>query len=251
VERAPDLPAGFHLIALGDVASTNDQARRLAAEGAPDGTLVWARSQSAGRGRYGRSWSSPPGNLYLSLLLRPACAPAAALQLGFVGAVALGAALERRVAGSALAFKWPNDVLLGGRKIAGILLESATGAGGALDWLVIGMGVNLASFPAGTAFPATSLANDGYPAPAPADVLADFCAAFAAWRARWLNDGFGPVRRAWLARAWRRGESIEVRLERERASGVFADLDEGGALVLEPAGGPRRLVSYGEVFPAA
>jgi BirA family biotin operon repressor/biotin-[acetyl-CoA-carboxylase] ligase len=251
VEKAPDLPAGFQLIALGDVASTNDEARRLASEGAPDGTLIRARSQSAGRGRYGRSWSSPPGNLYLSLLLRPACAPGAALQLGFVAAVALGAALERRVAASALAFKWPNDVLLGGRKVAGILLESATGAGGRLDWLVIGMGVNLASFPAGTAFPATSLANDGYPAPPPADVLADFCAAFAAWRARWLSNGFAPVRRAWLARAWRRGETVEVRLERERASGVFADLDDGGALVLEPAGGPRRLVSYGEVFPAA
>ena len=251
MERSPRLPAVFDLIELGDIASTNDEARRRAADGAPDGTLISARTQSAGRGRYGRNWSSPPGNLYLSLLLRPACAPGAALQLGFVAAVALGAALERRVAASALAFKWPNDVLLGGRKVAGILLESATTAGGTLDWLVIGMGVNLASFPAGTDFPATSLANDGYPAPAPADVLGDFCAAFAGWRARWLAEGFAPVRAAWLARAWRRGESIEVRLERERASGIFADLDEGGALVLQPPAGPLRLVSYGEVFPAA
>lgn len=123
MERTPDLPANFPLIALGDVGSTNDEARRLAAEGAPDGTVVWARSQNAGRGRYGRSWSSPPGNLYVSLLLRPACPPATALQLGFVAAVALGEALDRRVAAAALTFKWPNDVLLDGRKIAGILLE--------------------------------------------------------------------------------------------------------------------------------
>jgi BirA family biotin operon repressor/biotin-[acetyl-CoA-carboxylase] ligase len=251
VERTPDLPANFPLIALGDVGSTNDEARRLAAEGAPDGTVVWARSQNAGRGRYGRSWSSPPGNLYVSLLLRPACPPATALQLGFVAAVALGEALDRRVAAAALAFKWPNDVLLDCRKIAGILLESATGAGGALDWLIVGMGVNLASFPAGTAFPATSLANDGYPAPAPAEVLADLVAAFAAWRARWVKEGFGPVRQAWLGRAYRRGQAIEVRLERERTTGVFAGLDDSGALVLEPAGGPRRLVSFGEVFPAS
>lgn len=249
--RAPDLPTGFHLIALGDVGSTNDEARRSAAEGAADGTVIWAQSQSAGRGRYGRAWSSPPGNLYVSLLLRPDCKPGAALQLGFVAAVALDAALDRRVAPAALAFKWPNDVLLNGRKIAGILLESATGTGGALDWLIIGMGVNLASFPAGTAFPATSLANDGYPVPAPGDVLEDLCRSFAAWRARWLAEGFAPVRQAWMARAWRRGQEIEVRLERERASGVFAGLDDSGALLLDPSGGPRRLVSFGEVFPAS
>src|SRR5690606_31793898 len=123
---------------------------------------------------------------------RPEAAPGTALQLGFVAAVALAAALDRRVAASALALKWPNDVLLNGRKIAGILLESATG-NGALDWLIVGMGVNLASFPAGTAFPATSLANEGYPAPEPAAMLADFCDRFAAWRARWAEEGFGPV----------------------------------------------------------
>lgn len=246
----PDLPAGFHLIALGDVRSTNDEARRLAAEGAPDGTVVWARSQSGGRGRYGRTWSSPPGNLYVSLLLRPRASPATVLQLGFVAAVALAEALDRRVAASALSLKWPNDVLLNGRKIAGMLLESATGAG-TLDWLIVGMGVNLASFPAGTVFPATSLANDGYPAPAPAEVLVDLCDRFAAWRARWRAEGFGPVRQAWLGRAYRRGQAIEVRLEREQASGVFVDLDESGALVLDPPAGPRRLVSFGEVFPAS
>jgi BirA family transcriptional regulator, biotin operon repressor / biotin---[acetyl-CoA-carboxylase] ligase len=245
------LPAGYHLIARGDVGSTNDEARRLAAEGAADGTVIWAKSQNAGRGRYGRAWSSPPGNLYVSLLLRPAASPATALQLGFVAAVALAEALDRRVAAAALAVKWPNDLLLNGRKIAGMLLESATGNRGVLDWLILGMGINLASFPVGTAFPATSLANDGYPVPAPAEVLTDLCNSFAAWRARWAEAGFEPVRQAWLRRAYRRGEAIEIRLERERCQGVFADLDASGALVLDPAGGPRRLVSFGEVFPAS
>ena len=251
MDRAPDVPAGFHLVALGDVGSTNDEARRLAGEGAPDGTVLWARSQSAGRGRYGRPWSSPPGNLYVSLLLRPATAPAAAVQLGFVAAVALAEALDRHVAPDALALKWPNDVLLNGRKIAGMLLESATGNDNKLDWLILGMGVNLQSFPVGTAFPATSLANEGYRAPAPADVLAGLCRAFAAGRARWAAAGFGPVRAAWLARAYRRGQPIEVRLERERALGVFADLDLSGALVLDLGAGPQRRVTFGEVFPAS
>ncbi len=129
----PKLPPAYQLVALERVASTNDEALRLAAEGAEDGTLVWAREQTGGRGRQGRVWSSPPGNLYFSLVLRPDCAPAEAAQLGFVAGVALGEAIGS-VAPPLIDvnYKWPNDLLLNGRKAAGILLVLLSAPDGTL-----------------------------------------------------------------------------------------------------------------------
>src|SRR5437588_611372 len=141
------LPPAYGLVALDSIGSTNEEAKRLARAGAADKTLVWARTQTAGRGRGGRSWVSPAGNLYLSLILRETCPPARAAELGFAAAVALAAALDRLAPGLDLAFKWPNDVLLGGRKLAGILIE-AESAAAAVDWLVLGLGVNVRPAPA-------------------------------------------------------------------------------------------------------
>src|SRR5205085_10360435 len=119
------LPAAFRLLSYDRLASTNDEAKRLARDGAAEGTIVWAREQSAGRGRRGRQWIGIPGNLFVSFILRPACPPAAASQLGFVAALALGDAIGTSAPPSAaLRCKWPNDVLINGRKFAGILLES-------------------------------------------------------------------------------------------------------------------------------
>ena len=118
------LPPDCRLVALDSVDSTNEEAKRRAREGAPDKTLIWAAAQSAGRGRGGRTWVSPPGNLYLSLVLRPDCPARRAAELGFVAAVALGAALHDIAADLPVAFKWPNDVLLRGRKLAGISVET-------------------------------------------------------------------------------------------------------------------------------
>ena len=147
--RTPDLPASYQLVRLDSVDSTNEEARRLAAsEAAVDGTLVWALSQTAGKGRRGRAWESPGGNLYCSILLRPDCAAAKAAQLSFVAAVAVVEAVTD-IAGPALEVrcKWPNDVLVGGRKISGILLESEAGAGDEVEWVVVGVGVNVAHHP--------------------------------------------------------------------------------------------------------
>ena len=156
------LPAGFRLYRFGSVASTNDAARRLAEQDAPDRTVVLAEAQTAGRGRYSRQWASPRGNLYVSYILRPALLPRHAAQIGYVAAVAVHetvAALTGKP--SAIACKWPNDVLVDGEKIAGILPESSIGAGGALDWIVLGIGINIVSAPADTVRPATSLAAHG------------------------------------------------------------------------------------------
>lgn len=245
----PPLPPFYRLVARDRVASTNEEARRLAEAGAGEGTLVWAKEQNAGRGRRGRTWSSPPGNLYASLLLRPRCAPSTAAQLGFVTGLALALAIEPMLPPAArpAELKWPNDLLLRGKKAAGILLEASAAADRRLDWLIVGVGVNVLSFPSDTPYAATSLRAEGASGDA-AQVLAAFAHWFHRWHERWRRQGFAPVRRAWSQRARGLGAPIVVRLEEETLEGRFADLDDGGCLTLELAGGGRRRVSAGDVF---
>ncbi len=246
----PKLPPLYRLVALDVVTSTNDEALRLAEEGAEDGTLVWAREQTKARGRQGRSWASPRGNLYLSLVLRPECGPGEAAQLGFVAGLATGEAFGS-VAPPMIevTYKWPNDVLLNGCKGAGILLESRSRADGTLDFLILGVGANVQHFPDDTAFPATSLRFEGTPPDVgEVELLEAFSRHFQSWVNRWLDDGFQPIRRAWLNHAHGLGEEIEVRLPRETLKGTFKDLDERGALILELAGGETRLISAGDVY---
>jgi len=250
-EAEPALPPGVRLLRYDTIGSTNEEAKRLAREGAPEGTWVWGLEQTAGRGRRGRFWASPPGNLYVSLVLRPACSAAQAAQLGFVAALALGEALARMLpAGAELRYKWPNDVLIGGRKIAGILLESEMGPGERLSFVVLGAGVNLASSPPEAEFPATSLAEEGVSGVAPGRLLGAFATAFVGWAQRWRNEGFAPLRGAWLARAVAVGAAVRVRLDHAAFEGRFLDLDEDGALMLDTPQGRRRITA-GDVFPAA
>jgi BirA family biotin operon repressor/biotin-[acetyl-CoA-carboxylase] ligase len=250
-ERPPRLPPHYRLICYDSIGSTNDEAKRLARDGAVERTLIWAREQSAGRGRRGRRWVSPRGNLYVSLILRPDCAPNRAAQLGFVAALAVGGALNTllpRV--GKLSYKWPNDVLINGRKIAGILLESEMASLEKLSFLVVGVGVNLRASPSGMEFPASSVAQEGLGSVPPALLLEEFAGQFQFWETRWLADGFAPIRAAWRAgAAISRGEPVRVRLEAVTLHGRFLDIDENGALLLDAAG-EHRLVSAGEVFPA-
>ena len=243
----PILPDFFSLIALESVGSTNDEARSRAESGAPAGTIVWADRQSAGRGRRGRAWKSPTGNLYCSIILRPEVSPAVAAQLSFVAALALGEGVQGYLPPSAtLQYKWPNDVLIDGQKLAGILLESQIGEHGRLEWLLIGAGVNIASSPEDTDRPATCLNQAGVELSV-ADVFAVYVHALSAWLSTWEKAGFEPVREAWLRRAIGLGEAIEVRLPNETLNGTFDDLDSSGSLVLVTSQG-RQLISAGEVF---
>ena len=175
--RHDDLPAFYHLVALDQVASTNDEALRLAAEGADEGTLVTASRQTAGRGRRGRAWQSDEGNLFLSLVLNPKGGLRAAGAVGFAAALAITdaiAGLMGRDAG--LALKWPNDVLIGGRKASGLLIERAVCAED--DVLVLGVGINLVSHPDDTRYPATDLSAEGAGEVAVSKALQEFCMAF-------------------------------------------------------------------------
>lgn len=246
---SPRLPPAYRLIVLDEVDSTNDEAKRLAEEGAEDGTLVWAKSQRQGRGRRGNDWESPPGNLYFSLVLRPECAPLVAAQLSFVAGLGLSNALGTVLpALSEISFKWPNDVLLNDRKVAGILLESATTGRDRLDWLVLGVGVNVTSAPEGTTFPATSLRAEGCGPVSAAEILEAFGRHFLSWVNRWLDDGFAPLREVWLREAKGVGEAVTVNLASESFDGIFADLDADGALLVDLADGSRRKVTAGEIY---
>lgn len=250
MNRSERLDERIHLIALESIDSTNDEAKRRANEGAADGTLIWARQQSAGRGRHGRVWSSPRGNLYASLVLRPNVAPVEAMQLGFVAAVALGDTLTELLEPEiVVGHKWPNDVLVNGAKIAGILAESAAGAGQYVDWAIMGVGVNVAHYPAQTDYAATSLREAG------SDIAVEALLPMLAnrmlnWRDRWRAGGFAPVKQAWLTRAVGLGAPLAVKVATAIFEGHFAGVDDGGALVLRTGDGRLRTIAAGDVQSA-
>lgn len=230
--------------------STNEEIRRQAEAGAAEGLAVMARRQTAGRGRRGRSWESPPGNLFLSLLLRPRVSPAQAATLSFLTCVALAEAVDLAAPGLAIACKWPNDLLVNGAKVAGILLESRTTPDAALAWVTVGIGVNLQHYPADTPYAATALDAHGVTV-TPDDFAPWLLARYGYWYGRWQAEGFAPVRAAWLARAQGLGQPVIVRLPDAELHGRFAALDDSGALLLELPDGRVQTVTAGDVFPAA
>jgi len=189
---------------------------------------------------------SEKGNLYFSLLVRPACAAQVAVQLSFVTSIALAQTLENHL--PAVTCKWPNDVLVDDKKIAGMLLESAPLGKGPLDWLVIGIGVNIASYPCDVMYPATSVHAAGAPNIAADELLAAFCRRFAKWRTIWIDDGFVPVRDEWLARATGLGGEIGVHLASGSITGIFDGLDEQGTLIVLREDGERTKITAGDVF---
>lgn len=243
-------PGAVHLVALDAVGSTNDEAFRLGREGAPDLSLITARSQNAGRGRRGRNWSSPVGNLYASFLLRPECPVGRLAELGFVASVAAAEACNELLpAPRRVALKWPNDLLLGGAKLAGILLETIDEPPSG-RMVAVGIGINVASAAPGAAYPTTCLADHG--AADLAQLRDALAARFADRYRQWRHHGFAPARDAWTAMAMARGRPLTVRIEAETVQGTFGGIDETGALLLDLPSGLRRRVLAGDVmFQAA
>lgn len=240
-------PAGYGLKEFAELDSTNEEAKRMAASGAPAPVWIRAEKQTAGRGRRGRQWETGAGNLAATLLLRPNRPAAECAQLSFVAAIAAADAMARFAPRARVEVKWPNDVLADGRKLAGILLESAS-SGNVPFWLAIGIGINLSHYPEGVELPAISIAALGAPAPKPADALLELASGFAKWYDIWASGGFAPIREAWLARAARLGERIIARLQERELSGTFEGIDETGALLLREGQGQTRTIAAGEVF---
>lgn len=223
----------------------------MAEGGASSGTIVLADQQQEGRGRLGRRWVSPPGNLYASIVVRPDCPLAASAQLSLLTGVAMGEALiDLGPEQLDLRLKWPNDILIGGAKTAGILLESVAGEAGRTAFVVIGTGVNIRWCPDDAPYPVTCLDAAGFQPLSPADLLAVYTSRLAVWLDRWQRDGFAVVRDAWRTRSYGLGGPIRLRLDREEVDGRFVDLTEGGALLIEQANGCRREVAAGDVVYA-
>lgn len=239
--------AGYRLIIRDEVGSTMEEARRALDQGEPGKLWIVARSQNAGRGRHGRQWGSPPGNLYASLLLTDPCEPALAPQLGFVVGLALHDAAAKLLgpAASGLKLKWPNDLLLDRAKTSGLLLEGESRAG-RLN-VIVGCGVNIASCPSDTPYPATFL-KAAVPQANVETMLTGLSDAFAQRFAIWSQPGgFGPIRAAWLERAAFLGETITIRLPDGPLAGRFVGLDPTGRLELEMEAG-RRVIDAGDLF---
>ena len=241
--------AGREVMAYDVLPSTNDEAARQAREGAVDGFVVWAERQTQGRGRRGRDWVSQPGNLFASVVFRPQVSPARAAELSFVAALAVADAVDALNPGGApAACKWPNDVLANGGKIAGVLLESEAGGLGktdVVDWVVVGVGVNLAGHPADVERPAASLAS---PVP-PGEALERLLKALDQRYQQWREEGFAVIRGGWSARAVGGGLPIRVRLAHETIDGIFHGIDNDGVLLLDVGQGlPLRRITAGDVF---
>ena len=246
----PKLPSAYNLISFDSIDSTNAEARRQAILGestTPDGTLILAKEQTKGRGRRNRTWFSPPGNLYCSLVLRPDVTLARGSEFSFIAALAMFDTLGSiGDAGNQVHLKWPNDILLNQRKVAGLLLETETKDGDITDWIILGIGLNVSAFPGETNFPATSLHAEGWDATV-IDALEFFCRHFLKWTHIWLADGFSPIRKNWLWHSYGKGEKIKVRLENKILTGVFEDLDEDGSLLIRTTDGICK-TSAGDVF---
>jgi BirA family transcriptional regulator, biotin operon repressor / biotin---[acetyl-CoA-carboxylase] ligase len=246
------LPSGYNLRSHTEIDSTNEEARRLAANGEAGPTWIVTERQTAGRGRRGRNWVSPVGNLMCTLLLRPKCSPAKAAELSFVAGLAIhdaATSLMPETLTRDVALKWPNDLLIGGKKASGILLESESDGGAEVAWLAVGIGLNLLHFPGDTPYPATSISASCGEAPSIESALEALASSFEHWIRLWqVPDGFETIRREWLKRAQGVGKSITVRLSDETIDGTFEGLANDGALQLKLNDGTLRPISAGDVF---
>jgi BirA family biotin operon repressor/biotin-[acetyl-CoA-carboxylase] ligase len=245
--RGLEWPAEIEHAAV--LASTNDRLKQRARAGAAAWTVVLADVQTAGRGRQGRQWASPAGNLYLSVLLRPDSPAARWSVLPLAAGVAVAEALEGE--GLDVRLKWPNDVVVGGRKVGGILAEATSGTDG-LESVVLGIGVNVAVRPRGlaaeVAATVTCVAEELARAVDRLAIAAAVLARLTVWYHALAREGPRVVASAWRARAlpwW--GRAVEARSGERRLRGIARDLDDGGGLILELEDGTRAVLHSGEV----
>ncbi len=240
---------GHDLYYYEETGSTNDDAFRLGVNGAQEGTVIIAESQNAGKGRMQRVWHSPPGtNIYTSVILRPSFEPARAPQLSIAAGVAVAETLDPYCRGQAC-LKWPNDVLIGGKKVCGILAQMKT-TERKIDFVVLGIGINvnlrLEQFPSDIRQIATSLAIEAGHELSRLELINRLYENLTKWYKSLLNCGFEPVRDAWLSRSPMIGKRVQVMFHEEAISGTAMGLSEDGSLMLQTDSNKTLRVSAGD-----
>lgn len=229
--------------------STNDEAYRLGVEGLPEGTVVIAESQTKGKGRMQRIWHSPAGsNIYTSLVLRPHLRPAAAPQISLVAGVAVAELLEQYCPGR-VELKWPNDVLVEGKKICGILAQMKT-AGEDIDFVVVGIGINVnirqSQFPEEISKTATSLSLETGREITRPDLIIGLYENFAKWYKKLTQNGFDAIKNKWLRMTPMIGQNVQIMFQNEKVMGKALDLADDGSLIILTADGEKLEVSAGD-----
>lgn len=242
-------PVGHQIHYYRQIGSTNDEAFRLAQAGAPHGTALIAEAQTAGKGRMQRIWHSPGGaNLYTSVILRPDFEPARAPQIAIAAGVAVARTIDPFCPGR-VELKWPNDVLLGGKKLCGILAQMKL-SGGAVDFVVLGIGINIHlkrdAFPPDLRDIATSLCLETQKEISRDALSIRLYENLTTWYTTLRDSGFEPVRSAWLGYAPMIGRDVSVRFENEVMTGRAVGIDEEGSLILVAADGKSIKVSAGD-----
>ncbi len=228
------------IIELDEIDSTNDELRRLAEKGAANFTIIAARKQTRGKGRYSRNWESPEGNIYLSILIKNLDVHTAH-QVSFVAGLAALETVQINVDDHEVRLKWPNDVLADGKKVAGVLLESASSRPDRLDYLIIGFGINVKKSPdyATNMKKLGSTQNFGI-------IKTKLVDEFLKYYEIWLEEGFGKIRNLWLKNAMGLGEKIVANLPERHIEGIFVGLTANGELILDTNEG-EKIISSGEV----
>ncbi len=248
--------------AFARVPSTMDVAHVLAAQGAAEGTLIWAQQQEQGRGRQGRAWKSPAGGAYFSIIVRPARTAAETPQLALVAGLAAAEAIRECVMLSPRV-RWPNDLLLDGKKVVGILVEAKTNVQRSADsvqrieeplnairstlYAVVGVGINVGTKPSDLPETATSLAAEGGKNLEPFHLTARLYRRFLRWYDVWSAEGFAPIREALRPQMALFGEIVHITAGNERFEGTASDLDEAGRLIVRLDSGMMRAFEMGEV----
>lgn len=245
----PDIPPLFELVVHDSIDSATSEAKRLAQSGAEEGTLVWAKQQTAGRGRFDHEWLSEAGNLHCAIILRLDEPVMIASQISYVAAISLATAVASLVTPmTELRYRWPNDLLLNDLKVAGILLDPCAVKDDRVECLVLGVNVNVVSHPQELNDTATDLRSDGFSKSTDADLLEGFSRNFLSLINRWADEGFSPIGKAWVQRANGIGEPIEIKLANQTIAGEFVELDGDGAAIIKLADGTARKVSVAEFF---
>jgi BirA family biotin operon repressor/biotin-[acetyl-CoA-carboxylase] ligase len=244
-----NIPPLYELVMHDSIDSAASEAKRLALSGADEGTLVWVKEQTAGRGRFDHQWLSEPGNLHCAIVLRLDEPMAVAVQVNYVAAVSLATAIAGLVTPmTELRYRWPNDVLLNNLKVAGILLDPCVVNNGNVECLVLGINVNVKTHPNDLDDNAANMHADGFSKSTDAELLESFSRHFLSWINRWAEEGFGPIAKAWIQRANGVGQPIQLQLAKEIVNGEFVELDSEGALVVKLVDDTRRKVTVAEFF---